>query len=241
MKAVVKIAAAKAEWTAVTADLIIYLANDALEARGEFSLVLSGGSTPIPVYEELANRSAEVSWEHTFIFWGDERCVPPTHPESNYRMAKTTLLDNIPIPARNIFRMLGEIEPQSAAEDYEEMLAAFFHNKEKRFDVVLLGIGEDGHTASLFPGTEALDETVKWVTANSHPYSDSSRLTLTYPALNAARQIIFLGSGGGKADVIAEVINNPDKGPVYPAKGITGRDQPAIWVLDAAAAESFLE
>jgi 6-phosphogluconolactonase len=239
MKAVLKISTTKEDWITAAVDLIIDLANDAFTARGEFSLVLSGGSTPRPVYEELANRSGEVNWEHSFIFWGDERCVPPDHPESNYRMAKESLLDQIPIPDENIFRMLGEIDPQIAAQDYEGLLAAFFQNKEKRFDTVLLGIGEDGHTASLFPGTEALDETVKWVAANSHPSSDRSRLTLTYPALNAARQIIFLVAGGSKADVVTNVINNPEKKPAYPAKGIIGHDKAPIWILDTAAATNL--
>ena len=239
MRPEIKIAATAEEWSAAAVNLIINMANDALQVRGEFSLVLSGGGTPRPVYEELANRSGEMDWEHIFIFWGDERCVPPNHPESNYRLAKESFLDKIPIPGGNIFRMLGEIEPRAAAKDYELMLTAFFHTKEKRFDTVLLGIGEDGHTASLFPGTEALDETVRWVTANSHPYSNSTRLTLTYPALNAARQIIFLAFGGSKADVVADVINHPEEQPAYPAKGITGLDQPPIWVLDTVAAENL--
>ena len=236
MKPPIIIAQSKAEWISKTTQQIIISAKAALDNRGEFSLVLSGGGTPKPIYQQLATLPDQIDWQHTFIFWGDERCVPPDHPESNYRMAEKALLEHVPVPDQNVFRMLGEIEPVAAAKDYEEMLMAFFHNKEKRFDLVLLGIGEDGHTASLFPETEALKETVKWVSATNHPYTESKRLTLTYPALNAARQIIFLASGGSKADVIADVINNPGKLPAYPAKGITGLDTPPLWILDTVAA-----
>lgn len=236
MKPEIRIAQTKSEWITTTADQIIALAASAIETRGEFSLVLSGGRTPRPIYQHLSSISEQIDWQRMTIFWSDERCVPPGDSESNYRMAKESLLDQVPVQSQNIFRMLGEIEPEDAAQDYEEMLAAFFYNKEKRFDLILLGIGKDGHTASLFPETDALDEVKKWVTTSSHPDSDSTRLTLTYPALNAARQVIFLASGKSKATVVTDVIHNPDVPPAYPAKRVTGQDKPPMWILDADAA-----
>jgi len=188
------------------------------------------------VYELLAADPERIDWPRTFVFWGDERCVPPDHPESNFRMAQQALLQKVPLQAQNVFRMLGEIEPQAAAKDYEEMLAAYFVGKEKRFDAVLLGLGEDGHTASLFPGTPALAESARWAAANPHPYSDGMRLTLTYPALNAAREVLFLVTGENKAGVAAEVIRNPGGPPPYPAKRVGTPDHPPHWILDQAAA-----
>jgi len=223
-------------WAETAATAIIVQAHAALQERGEFTLVLSGGSTPRPVYRLLAARKDQIDWEHTYIFWGDERCVPPDHPESNYGMVKEALLDAVPIPGQNVFRMLGEVDPQTAARDYEELLAAFFVDRPRHFDIVLLGLGEDGHTASLFPGTLALFETVKWVVPNQYPYSDSMRLTMTYPALDSARQILFLVTGENKAEVAAEVIRHPEGPPPYPAKQV---GDPAIrphWILDLAAA-----
>lgn len=229
------IAGSTSEWIASAAHLIITQAREAIQARGEYSLVLSGGSTPQPVYRALAENADQIDWERIFIFWGDERCVPPDHRDSNYLMAMETLLSRVPVQGQNIFRMLGEIDADAAAQDYQEMLAAFFHDKEKRFDTVLLGLGEDGHTASLFPGTKALKETERWAVANPHPYSDTTRLTLTYPAINSARQIIFLVSGENKAEVAAEVVQNPAGPPPYPAKRITGVENSPHWILNAKA------
>ncbi|MBN2043501.1 MAG: 6-phosphogluconolactonase [Anaerolineales bacterium] len=224
------------KWAQTAADLIIEQARLAFQARSSWSFVLSGGSTPKPVYLALAARKEQIDWAKTYIFWGDERCVPPDDPDSNYRTAREAFLDQIPIPAQNIFRILGEISPQAAAQDYQGTLDAHFYKTERRFDTLLLGLGEDGHTASLFPGTPALAENKKLVVPNTNPHNNTDRVTLTYPAINSARSIIFLVSGENKAAIVADVIQNPTSPPDYPAKKVTGTDSAPIWVLDQAAA-----
>jgi 6-phosphogluconolactonase len=151
-------------------------------------------------------------------------------------MAKENLLDHLPVLPENIFRMMGELDPKTAAKDYEGILGAFFHQREKRFDTVLLGLGDDGHTASLFPGTDGLHETQRWVIPNRHPYTDTWRITLTYPAINHARNILFLVSGAAKAKVAANCLLHPQEPPDYPAKKVTGTDSQPLWLLDADAA-----
>jgi len=232
----VKISTGPDTWARSVVDVITEQSRAAIEERGEYSLVLSGGSTPLPVYQLMAANPDWIDWHRTFVFWGDERCVAPDHPESNYGMAKRALLDFVPVVPANIYRMMGEIEPKAGAQDYEQMIAAFFIGKEKRFDTILLGLGEDGHTASLFPDTEALKETARWAVANQHPYSDGMRLTLTFPALNAARDVLFLVTGENKAEVAAEVIENPDSNPPFPAKRVGTRNNPPYFILDPAAA-----
>ena len=175
-------------------------------------------------------------WSKWFIFWGDERCVPPNDDESNFRMAKLAFLDQTTIPQKNIHRMMGEIDPINAAHLYEEEINKFFLKKEKRFDTILLGVGNDGHTASLFPGVNALQEKKHWVSISQHPDSGMKRITLTYPAINQSRNIIFLVKGSEKSKVIADIINNPNNDPYYPAKGITGKENPPEWIIDTAAA-----
>jgi len=227
------------KWVQTAADLIIEQAQAAIQTRGSWSLVLSGGGTPKPVYQALVTRKDEIDWKNTFIFFGDERCVPPDHPESNYRMAKETFLDNVPIEQQNIFRMIGEITPDSAAQDYQGMIDAHFYKAEKCFDTILLGLGDDGHTASLFPGEPALKEDNAWVTPSQNPHTQTDRITLTFPAINAARSIIFLVSGENKAGVIANVIHNSTESPDYPAKRVTGTNTAPTWVLDLAAASKI--
>lgn len=243
MKPEVTIAPSKDAWVELAADTILQQAGTALAERDLYTLALSGGSTPAPVYSRLAQRSKEarLDWQKIAIFWGDERCVPSDNAQSNFRMAKETLLDNIPIPPDNIFRIMGELNPESAAQDYEGVLNAFFHNRVKRFDTVLLGLGDDGHTASLFPGTDGLKETQHWVIPNIHPYTNTWRISLTYPAINQSRHIIFLVSGAGKAGVAASCIQHQQDPPAYPAKGITGSDTPPLWILDADAAQKLTD
>lgn len=239
MKINAKVAATKDEWVQMAAETILSRAKQAISERGICSLVLSGGSTPAPVYTALARLGTEqnLDWEKMAVFWGDERCVPPTHPDSNYRMARETLLDHLPILPENVFRMMGELDPETAATDYEGVLNAFFHQREKRFDILLLGLGSDGHTASLFPGIDGLHETQRWVIPNRYPYSDTWRISLTYPAINQSRYIFFLVSGDAKAEVVANCMEHPQEPPPYPAKGVTGVDHPPVWLLDADAAK----
>lgn len=227
------------KWAQTAADLIIEQAQAAIETRGLWSLVLSGGSTPRPVYQALAARKSEIDWQNTYIFFGDERCVPPDHPDSNYRMAREAFLDTVPIQKQNIFRIIAEIEPESAAQDYQGMIDAHFYKAEKRFDTLLLGLGSDGHTASLFPGTPALEEDTAWAAPSRNPHNQTDRITLTFPAINAAREILFLVTGEDKAAVIADVIQNPGGTPVYPAKRVSGTDTAPTWILDQAAASEL--
>jgi 6-phosphogluconolactonase len=229
----------RTKWAEAAADLIIQQANAAIEARGSWSIVLSGGSTPRPVYQTIAARKDQINWDHTYIFWGDERCVLPDDPESNFRMAKETFLDEVPISKQNIFRILGEIPPETAAQDYQGTIDAHFYQVEKRFDTLLLGLGDDGHTASLFSGTTALAEADSWVVATRNPHNRTERVSLTFPAINSARSVLFLITGENKADIVSDVIQNPAVPPHYPAKRVTGLDTPPIWVLDQTAASQL--
>lgn len=238
MRANIQVAATEEEWIHLAVKTITNQATQAIQNRGFFSLVLSGGNTPKPVYQALASDyiQAMFDWSKWFIFWGDERCVPPNDDESNFRMAKLAFLDQTTIPQKNIHRMMGEIDPINAAQLYEEEINKFFLKKEKRFDTILLGVGNDGHTASLFPGVNALQEKKHWVSISQHPDSGMKRITLTYPAINQSRNIIFLVKGSEKSNVIADIINNPNNDPHYPAKGITGKENPPEWIIDTAAA-----
>lgn len=239
MKPEILIAPTLEEWTDLAAKTLVNTLQESLAQRGEANLVLSGGSTPKTVFNEISREPTVLPWDKVYVFWSDERCVPPDHPESNYGMAKANLLDKVPIPAQNVFRMLGEIDPEAAARDYEETISAHFYKRERRFDLILLGLGDDGHTASLFPNTPALNEVDRWVVSNPHPYTDSTRLTLTYPALNVSRKIIFLITGHNKSQVVKEVIQEPQLPPPHPAKLVTGSDSPPVWILDSEAARNL--
>ena len=200
------------------------------------TLALSGGSTPRKMHEMLAQADG-IDWSNVHIFWGDERTVPPDHADSNYRMAKETLLDHIDIPAGNVHRMAGELDPEIAASKYEDEIRQVFNLKQgdvPRFDIILLGMGADGHTASLFPGTDALDETQRLVVANRVPQMDTVRLTLTYPVLNNARLVLFVVAGEDKADAARQCslsANPPPAGRVQP------HDGQLVWLLDSGAAD----
>ncbi len=237
MKADIQVYASKKEWENGVIDLILSQYQHAVQNTGKYSLVLSGGSTPAPIYAQLAALStAQINWEKVHIFWGDERCVPPADDDSNYKMADHTLLSHIPIPPENIYRMKGELPPAEGARDYQAQLETFFAGSLPKFDTLLLGLGDDGHTASLFPGTPALDETEKWVVENPHPYSSSWRITLTYPVLNAAHQIIFTVAGEKKAEILAHILN-PGSPATYPAQKVRPTSGALTWVLDQPAAK----
>jgi 6-phosphogluconolactonase len=179
------------------------------QGAGPFRLALSGGSTPRTLYSLLARRP--LPWERLHLFWGDERCVPADDPDSNYRMARETLLDQAPIPPAQVHRWRTEDGPQVAADEYHRLLAREFGPGVPVFDLVLLGMGEDGHTASLFPGTPALQVSDRWAVANYVPQvKDVWRLTLTFPVLNAARRAWFLISGAAKAEALRRVLSGED-------------------------------
>ncbi len=173
------------------------------------------------------------------MFWGDERCVPPDHPESNYGMAKAALLDKVGLGEGHAIRILGEMTPaQEAARDYERKLRLFFRDEElPRFDLILLGLGEDGHTASLFPGTAALAERERWVVANHVERLNADRITLTLPAINAAHRVLFLVSGESKAAVVREIFRDDVSNDRFPAQLVRPGSGEVAWLLDAAAAQ----
>jgi 6-phosphogluconolactonase len=200
---------------------------------------LSGGSTPRALFRLLANPdfAPRIDWSRVHIFWGDERCVPPDHQDSNYGMARETLLDHVPLPEDNICRIRGEIDPQQAAAEYEQVLRIFFSNADTpRFDLLLQGMGDDGHTASLFAGTQALYERTRWVIENYVPKLEMWRITLTVGAINAAAHVIFLVTGQNKAATLREVLNGPHQPEYYPSQLVQPADGELIWMADAAAA-----
>jgi 6-phosphogluconolactonase len=214
------------------------LAGEAVASRGRFSVALSGGSTPGVLYRLLAEepQRSSIAWKQVHLFWGDERCVPPDHPESNYRLAHETLIAHVSIPPQNVHRLRGELEPAAAARSYERELQDFFCGPKPRFDLVLLGIGSDGHTASLFPRSEALAETGRLAVAVTAHYGDrpAERVTLTLPAINSARQVWFLVSGVAKAEIVQRVLEDAD--PHLPARLVRPAAGQLTWLLDAAAA-----
>ncbi len=218
-----------ADFAAEAARFILGHARTAIAARGLFRLALSGGNTPRAVHAELARLGADLSWNRVQITFGDERCVPPDHADSNYRMAKETLLDAVAIPAGNVFRIRGEIDPAIAAQEYEEKLAAVaarFGEPRYVHDLVLLGLGEDGHTASLFPGSPALDETARNVIPATGPKPPPQRITMTFPLLNAARHVCFLVTGAGKHALVEEIAAG---GSDYPAGRVRAAE--VTWIV----------
>ena len=218
------------------ADEFATSASIALRERKRFAIALSGGKTPRAMLETLSARA--LGWPAIEFFWSDERCVGPDDPFSNYRMAREALLSRIAVPAGNVHRMLGELEPAAGAAAYDSELRAFFGPRKPAFDLVFLGLGPDGHTASLFPGTAALDITDIWCAPNEvrEPVASPWRLTLTYPAINAARRVIFVVEGAEKADILATVLGREKDVRRYPAQGIAPTDGELVWLVDSAAA-----
>lgn len=214
-------------------------AAEAVSARGRFCVALSGGSTPRSLYSLLAGGSApSIPWDRIYFFWGDERHVPPADPDSNYRMANEALLSKVPIPTSNVFRIPAEEnDAEAAAVAYEQTLRAFFRldpGEFPRFDLILLGIGLEGHTASLFPGSTALEERTRLVVANWVEKLKADRITVTLPVLNHAACVMFLASGSDKAEILREVLENPAAD--LPAQKVQPGNGRLVWLLDRAAA-----
>ena len=226
------------------AEEVIRSATDAVAKRGRFTIALSGGSTPRNLYTLIAaNASATLPWDKMFFFWGDERHVPPDSPDSNYRMAKESLLSKVPIPPANIFPVPAE-NPDAAqvAEVYEQTLRRFFAvapGEFPRFDLILLGMGPDGHTASLFPETAALQEKSRLVVANWVEKLGGSRITFTLPLLNSARCVAFLVSGTDKAAALHEVLEGNAPADKYPSRLVQPSEGKLIWFVDRAAASEL--
>ena len=217
------------------AAFILEQGRAALGARGEFRLALSGGNTPRPVYRELAARAQDLSWERTFITFSDERCVPPDDEKSNYRMAQESLFTPGAVPERSIARLRGELDPHVAAQEYEDqldVLAVQTGEVVYRHDLILLGVGDDGHTASLFPGTAALEEQMRKVVANFVPKFNSWRLTFTYPLIQQARRILFLVDGSKHVELIESVLAGDTR---YPAARVGGGAAEVTWIIGEAA------
>lgn len=230
------------------AEQFVQKAGQAVQARGIFSATLSGGSTPHQLYRLLASSpfSERVDWSRTHLFWGDERCVPPDHPNSNYLKARELLLTRVPMPPGNVHRIPAEMPPQKAAEDYEETLLQFFSSladdegrEQASFDLVLLGVGDDGHTASLFPGSDAIHEKTRWVRALYVDKLAAWRITLTPALLNRARCILFMAAGAGKSDILQHIIYGTHQPERYPAQIIQAEKGELLWMLDKAAAAQF--
>jgi 6-phosphogluconolactonase len=215
--------------------------QQAIDARGVFSVALSGGSTPRDLHRRLASPpvSQQVDWLRVQIFFGDERCVPPEDPQSNYHMVEETLLSLVPIPAANVHRMRGELPPEEAAADYERQLKDFFQNDPPCLDLILLGMGDNGHTASLFPGLNAVHEQQRWVVAEHVAEVDMWRITLTPVVLNLGREDLFLVAGDGKASMLKQVLEGPFAPDERPAQIVRPTPGDVIWLVDAAAAEKL--
>jgi 6-phosphogluconolactonase len=232
------------------------LAEENVQKHGAFTLVLSGGNTPRTLYETLARPpfDTRMPWDNTHLFWGDERCVSSDHPDSNFAMAFRTLISRIPIPSQNVHRIPADIDPpENAAKAYEKLLRAFFKTSVKTethsnascraepfpsFDLILLGVGKDGHTASLFPGDQALEEEKHWVAAvrATHGSPPVPRITLTLPVINKAECVLFMVSGSGKREVIRSILEDLDPAPrSYPAARVSPEGM-VVWLIDEEAA-----
>jgi 6-phosphogluconolactonase len=212
------------------------LAEAAVQERGRFAVALSGGNTPRSVYSLLASEHKQLPWDRIHVFFGDERHVPPDHPDSNFRMASESFLSKVPIPEKNIHRIRAELDVETAVTEYDQQLHDFFRLVDHdwpRFDLIFLGIGEDGHTASLFPGSKALAEASRRVAANWVEKFKTFRITLTFPVLNDASEVVFLVSGGSKARILSEILNPGAQ--KYPAQSVQPENGKLLWLVDEDA------
>jgi 6-phosphogluconolactonase len=222
------------------AERIVAAAHEAVDQRDRFSIALAGGSTPRTLFQLLASDPwrLTIDWTKVEVFFGDERCVPPHHPDSNFRMARETLLSKVPIPGDNIYRMRGEIDPNEAAKEYGLMLKEKFGD-DGGLDMALLGMGDDGHTLSLFPGTPAVHEKHHRCVANYAEHSTTGkswRITLTAPFVNRSRTVLVLVAGASKANTFAQVMEGPRQPETFPIQLIDPDSGRLIWLVDAAAA-----
>jgi 6-phosphogluconolactonase len=243
----IRILAGPSEVARAGAGEVLAAAQKAVSDHGYFSLALSGGSTPKVLYGLLADDPSfreKMPWSKTHFFWGDERHVPPDHPDSNYHMTQQAMLSKIIIPQENVHRVHGENpDAAAAAQEYETELQRFFGLTSEvfpRLDLVLLGMGPDGHTASLFPGTPALKEHKRIVTANPVAKFNTDRITMTYPTLNNAARIVFLVNGADKAEPLREVLQGKSQPDLYPSQNIAPTNGTLLWLIDRTAG-SLLE
>jgi 6-phosphogluconolactonase len=218
-------------FAADAAAFILEQAREAIRDRNEFRIALSGGNTPAPVYAQLAALGDDLPWDRIRFTFGDERCVPPDDPQSNFRMARENLFTPAGVPEKSVMRMRGEMDPQIAARDYEQQLLAIATRRGEltyRHDLILLGVGPDGHTASLFPGTTALEETTRAVMANFVPNLNAWRLTFTFPLINHARKILFLVGASKDPQLIERVLEGDQQ---FPAARVNPSAGEVTWII----------
>lgn len=242
IKAMVQVFENKTSLSEAAARLFVRAAREAVEQNGRFSVALTGGSSPVQLYKLLAQPPYrdEVPWSQTFVFWGDERWVPLTDERSNARMAHETLLDQVPLPREQVYPMWSPgTEPDDFALRYEESLRAYFGQESPRFDLILLGMGDDGHTASLFPGTGVLHERARWVQAYYLEPQAMYRITLTAPLINQARKICFLTFGTNKANALYKVLEGEPNPELYPAQLVQPSEGEVLWMVDESAASQL--
>ncbi len=227
----------KEKLVTATAERVANCIEQAIEKNGLCNVALSGGNTPGGVFSLLASTPYRdrVDWSRLHVFWGDERMVPPEHQDSNFRMVQETLLDHIKIPDDNIHRIRGEIAPEEATAEYTELLHDHFKESPPCFDLILLGLGEDGHTASLFPETDAVDECEKHTVAVFVPKLSAWRVTLTLPVLNAAREVLFLVSGRSKSEMVQRIMSIKQPVKELPATMVDPQNGELHWMLDSEA------
>jgi 6-phosphogluconolactonase len=235
----IEVLATPADLFHAAAEEFVGVARTAIGAQGRFTVALSGGNTPKALYSLLASNYSNFAWNRVFLFFGDERHVPPTDPESNYRMVNESLLAKITIPAENVFRVAAENpDADAAASDYDAQIRKFFELKPgefPRFDLILLGMGPDGHTASLFPDSAALEEKSRIVVANWVAKFNTNRITFTFPVLDRAAEAMFMATGADKADMVHQVLEEKQTRPL-PCQLVNPTDGKLLWMLDEAAA-----
>jgi 6-phosphogluconolactonase len=220
-------------------DLFIRLANQAIKERGCFAVALSGGGTPQAIFQELSSAvyREKIDWSKVLLFWSDERCVPQDHPDSNYRMAMEAGFGSLPLCAEHIFPLLGTGNLEQNARDYEELILKKIPSQ--KFDLVMLGMGEDGHTASLFPKTHALNTAGQLVIPNYLPHKGIWRMTLTFPCILTARHTVIYVLGKAKAEKLKEVLTGPYVPDLLPVQNVGTIENPALWIVDEEAASQL--
>ena len=226
------------ELAEAVAGLIVKIANEAIDKSGRFVISLSGGHTPEKLYSLLCTEpyQGRIAWDKIFVFWGDERCLPPDNEQSNSRMASIFLLDHVDIPHSNIYPVQVDLTPEEAAVAYENSIKQFFGSEDPRFDLILLGLGENGHTASIFPGSDVISDTTRLVRDVYVAEQSMYRITMTANLINYAHNIIFLVEGEGKAEILNTVLTAPYQPEKYPAQLIKPVDGRLLWFVDNKAA-----
>ncbi len=216
-------------------DYFLKIAQEAILTRGYFTVALSGGSTPKALYNRLKQHKNAIDWSKVYVFFSDERSVSPTSCESNYFMAMENGFADLPVPTTQIFRMKAESNIKNGAIEYETLIKQYV--PDESFDLILLGMGDDGHTASLFPETSALNETFRMVIENNVPQKNTVRMTFTYSLIKKAQHVLFLVVGDGKSEMVKTVLT--DKGGKYPAGLVTSSYRKVLWILDLKSGEKL--